>query len=318
MIRRLALRLASSVATLVVLVSLVFFLIMATPGGPAYSILGAHASPEAVAALNRQFGLNVPVWRQYLLWWWHLMHGRLGYSFVEHAPVGALLGSYLRNTVLLDTLALTLAVSTALVIGFLQGARPATPSARLIGGLQIAVYSLPVFFVGTALILLFAVDHPWLPPGGIGGAGGFRHAGLADLARHMVLPAITLALPLAAGLSRYFGHQVRQEYRQDYVRAARARGIPPLRIAVFHVLRNAVRPLVTVLGMSIPQIFVGGVLTESVFNYPGLGWLLWRSALAEDYPVVTAIVLVIGALTILGNLAADLLNTALDVSVRYE
>ncbi len=312
-------RLASSLLSLALLVTLVFFMIYATPGGPAYSILGVHASPAAVAALNRQMGLDHPIWRQYLTWWAHLLRGDLGYSFTQHAPVADLIGSYLHNTVLLDLVAATGAIVLTVLLGLLQGARARGSVGRLIGAWQIVGYSLPTFFVGTALILVFAADLAWLPPGGIGGTGHASGlAGIGNLWRHLALPAVTLALPLTAGLSRYFGHQVRDEYRQDYVRAAAARGLGPARIAFGHVLRNAVRPLVTLIGMMIPSLFVGGVLTESVFNYPGLGWLLWRSALEQDYPTLTAIVLLIGVLTVLGNLAADLLNTLLDVRVRYD
>ncbi len=318
MLNVIAKRLANALFSLIGLVTLVFFMIFATPGGPAYSILGVHASPAAVAELNRQMGLNRPVWEQYLTWWWHLAHGDLGYSFTEHARVGFLILSYLRNTIFLYSVATLLAVLCAIAIGLFQGAQKGRLPASLIGGAQIALYSLPVFFLGTLLILVFAIDHAWLPPGGVGGASSWSGGGTFDLLRHMVLPGLTLAIPMTAALSRYFGRQVRIEYDRDYVRAAKARGIPPHRIALNHVLRNALRPLITIVGMMIPQIFVGGLLTETVFNYPGLGWLLWHSALEQDYPTLTAIVLVIGVLTILGNLAADLMNSILDVEVRYD
>lgn len=316
MIIALARRLGGALLSVALLVTLVFFMIYATPGGPAYSILGVHASPNAVAALNRQMGLDHPVWQQYLTWWMHLARGDLGYSYTEHAPVASLLGSYLHNTLLLDSVVAVAAIGAAMALGLAQGAYAHRLPGRLIGAWQIVGYSLPTFFVGTVLILVFAADLAWLPPGGIGGAAATGHSLIPW--RHLALPAATLALPLAAGLSRYFGHQVRDEYRQDYVRAAAARGLGPARIAFGHVLRNASRPLATLIGMMVPSLFVGGVLTESVFNYPGLGWLLWRSALEQDYPTLTAIVLLIGILTVLGNLAADLLNTVLDVRVRYD
>ena len=320
MMRRMILnRLWTSVLSLFLLVTIVFFLIHATPGGPAYSILGMHATPEAVAALNKQMGLDHPLWQQYGIWWAHLFEGNLGYSFTQHAPVASLMGSYLANSIILYVLATVIAVLFSVLIGMFQGYWAERTPGVLIGAGQIVVYSIPTFFIGVMLILFFAIYVNWFPPGGIGGdqsAGGALKIG--SYFHHMVLPAITIALPLTAGLSRYFGHQARSEYRLDYVRTARARGVPPLRIAVNHVLRNAIRPLVTVIGMMIPGIFVGGILTESVFNYPGLGWLLWRSALEQDYPTLSAIVLLIGVLTILGNLAADLTNSILDVRVRYE
>lgn len=312
-------RLGTSVLSLFLLVTIVFALIHATPGGPAYSILGMHATPQAVAALNKQMGLDHPLWQQYAVWWTHLFEGNLGYSFTQHAPVSSLMGSYLENSILLYVLATVIAIFFSIFIGMFQGYWAERTPGLLIGAGQIIVYSIPTFFIGVMLILFFAIDVSWFPPGGIGGdMSASGQAGTLSYLRHMVLPAVTIALPLTAGLSRYFGHQARAEYRQEYVRTARARGVPALRLAVQHVLRNAIRPLITVIGMMIPGIFVGGILTESVFNYPGLGWLLWRSALEQDYPTLTAIVLLIGVLTILGNLAADLTNSILDVRVRYE
>lgn len=308
-------RLGTSSISIALLVTIVFFMIHATPGGPAYSILGVRATPTAVAALDKQMGLNHPVWQQYGTWWLHLVQGNLGYSYTQHAPVSSLMGSYLRNTLLLYVLATLISIVFSILIGMVQGAWAERSGGKIIGGLQITFYAMPVFFIGSILILVFAIDLGWLPSGGISGNG---NGGVLDYLVHMILPAITLALPITAGLSRYFGHQARNEYRLDYIRTALARGVPPLRLALNHVLRNAIRPLVTVIGMMIPYIFVGGVLTESVFNYPGLGWLLWRSALNQDYPTLTAIVLLIGILTILGNLAADLVNSILDVRVRYE
>lgn len=309
-------RLGTSLTSIVILVTLVFFMIHATPGGPAYSILGMRSSPAAVAALNHQMGLDKPLYVQYLTWWGHLFEGNLGYSFTQHAPVSSLLGSYLRNTLLLYASATLIAILLSVLLGMLQGALERRAAGRLIGAFQLTFYAMPIFFVGGMLILIFAIDLGWLPSGGIASSDG--SGGALIYLRHMILPGVALALPLTAGLSRYFGHSTRNEYRLDYVRTARSRGLPPLRIAISHVLRNAVRPLVTVIGMMLPYIFVGGVLTESVFNYPGLGWLLWQSALNQDYPTLTAIVLLIGLLTILGNLIADLANSILDVRVRYE
>jgi len=305
-------RLLVSVTSLVLLVTIVFFMIHATPGGPAYSILGMHASPAAVAALNKEMGLSRPLYEQYAIWWWHLFQGRLGYSYIEHTSVSRLLGIYTDRTLLLDLSALGLAVLVSLVVGLVQGYLADRPLGKFIGFFQIVFYALPVFFVGILLIYVFSIHFDWLPPGGIG------HHGPLSRLRHLVLPVLTLSLPISAGLSRYFGHQARQEYRLDYVRTARARGLSDFRVAVHHVLRNAVRPFITMVGMMIPAVFVGDVLTESVFNYPGLGWLLWRSALDQDYPTVSAITLFIGVLTILGNLMADLINSILDVRVRYE
>lgn len=310
-------RLAASALTLVLLVTIVFFMVHATPGGPAYSILGQKATPEAVRQLNVRLGLSAPLWRQYLVWWVHLLEGRLGYSYLLNRPVAGLIAAYAANTLALYLGALTLSVLLSIAIGLVQGAFWGQWPARLIGAAQLVLYAMPVFFAGTILILYVAVKWRWLPAGGI---ADIRHAapGVADYARHLILPVVTVGLLGTAGLSRYFGAAVHEELGKDYVRTALAKGLGFGAVLRRHVLRNALRPLVTILGLSFPYIFAGSVLVETVFDYPGLGFLLWRSALSQDYPVISAIVLLIGVLTVIGNLLADLVNGWLDPRERFE
>jgi len=156
----------------------------------------------------------------------------------------------------------------------------------------------------------------WFPAGGLENLRLPRQT-FGSAALHLALPAITVVLLTVPVLSRYFAQSVHEELGCDYVRSAAARGASPSRILIRHVIRNALRPLVTVLGLSLPSIFAGGVVVETVFSYPGLGWLLWRSALSQDYPVLIGIVLVIGVLTVLGNLLADIANTLLDPRTGY-
>jgi peptide/nickel transport system permease protein len=189
--------------------------------------------------------------------------------------------------------------------------------AKLIGALQLGFYALPAFFVAAMLVLWFSVDIPLFPASGIVNLR-LEHPGIGSYAAHLVLPVTTITLLTVSSLSRYFGEAVHEELGKDYVRTARAKGVNFSSILFFHVLRNALRPLVTILGLSFPYIFTGGVIVESVFNYPGLGWLMWRSALSQDYPILIAIVLVIGILTVVGNLLADLVNGLLDPRASYE
>ncbi len=165
--------------------------------------------------------------------------------------------------------------------------------------------------------MFFAVKLGWLPASGIVDVRD-EHPGLGSFAAHLVLPVITVALVTTSGLSRYFGEAVHAELGKEYVRTAMAKGVGFGAILFKHVLRNALRPLITILGLSFPYIFTGGVTVETVFDYPGLGWLMWRSALERDYPVLIAIVLIIGVLTVLGNFLADLVNGLLDPRARYE
>ncbi len=316
-IRMVATRLASSSLSILILVTLVFFMAHLTPGGPAYSILGIKATAASVAEVNARLGLDVPLWKQYALWWWHLAHGQLGYSYLLSRPVGALLWQYEINTLVFYTASIVLSTVLSIIFGMVQGVTFNRWPARLIGGLQLAFYALPSFFVAAMLVLWFSVGLSWFPASGI---TNLREAnpGIGTYIAHLVLPVATVTLLTVSFLSRYFGEAVHEELGKEYVRTARAKGVSFPAILMFHVLRNALRPMVTMLGLSFPYIFTGGVIVESVFNYPGLGWLMWRSALSQDYPILIAIVLVIGVLTVVGNLLADLVNGLLDPRARYE
>ena len=316
MIRMVATRLASSALTILVLVTLVFFMVHLTPGGPAYSILGQKATATSVAQLNARLGLNQPLLSQYGIWWWHLAHGQLGYSYLLNWPVGQLLWQYARNTLVLYTVSIVVSTTLSILLGLVQGVTFGRWPAKLIGALQLGFYALPGFFVAAMLVLWFSVDLPWLPASGMTDLR-LVHPGIGSYTAHLVLPATTISLLTIASLSRYFGEAVHEELAKDYVRTAQAKGVGFAAILFSHVLRNALRPLVTIFGLSFPYIFTGGVIVELVFNYPGLGWLMWRSALSQDYPILIAIVLLIGVLTVLGNLLADIANGLLDPRASY-
>jgi len=309
-------RALSSLSSIVILTILVFGVSELTPGGPASTILGLHVTEGAVKALNASLGLDRPFFLQYLDWWGHVARGNLGYSYTQNQSVTDLIGQYLGNTFALDLVALLLAVLLSLIIGMVQGAMEGTWVSTLITVVQFSLYAMPIFWLGLILISVFSVSLNWFPASGAQdlAANGFD---LGSYSRHLVLPVITLALVFISFFSRYMGAAARLEFRQVYVTVARAKGAAPLRIATLHVLRNAVRPLITQIGLFLPWIFAGGVVVEQVFNFPGLGYLLWQSALQHDYPVLTMIVLMIGVFTIIGNLLADIINGLLDKRVQY-
>jgi peptide/nickel transport system permease protein len=309
-------RVGSAALSLAILVTLTFVMVNVTPGSPVYGILGPKASPASVAELTHSLGLDQPFWRQYLHWWSGLAHGQLGYSYLVEQPVASLLASYEMNTLALQIVSLAASLLIAFGLGLAHGVFYDRGPGRVIGGLELALYALPSFFIGTLLILWFSMDLGWFPAGGLEDLR-LPHQTFSSAALHLALPAITIVLLTVPVLSRYFAQSVHEELGQDYVRSAAARGASPSRILIHHVIRNALRPLVTVLGLSLPSIFAGGVVVETVFSYPGLGWLLWRSALSQDYPVLIGIVLVIGVLTVLGNLLADIVNTLLDPRTGY-
>ncbi len=316
MLRVVRARLGSAGLSLLILTLLAFVMSHLTPGGPAYSILGPAARPDTVAAINHEFGLDLPIWRQYLRWLWQLAHGRLGSSYLSNQPVGAMLLSYEANTILLQLVALTASLAIAFGLGLLHGVFHARRLGRLIGTVELGLFALPSFFVGTLLILWVSMGLGWLPAGGLEDLR-LQHQTPGSILSHLALPAATITLFTVPALSRYLAQSVHEELGRDYVRSAAARGASPGRILFRHVLRNALRPVVTLLGLSLPTIFAGGIVTETVFSYPGLGWLLWQSAIGQDYPVLIGIVLVIGVLTVLGNLLADLVNGLLDPRTSY-
>ena len=317
MLRTLSRRLSASMISLVILVTFSFIMVHLTPGGPAFSILGLHATADSVAAVNKQLGLTVPLWKQYGIWWWHLLHGNLGFSYLLHRPVGELLLTYERNTIVMYSLAMLLAVGLAMIFGLLHGIFYDRPPGAAIGIGELALYATPSFFLAAMMVLVFSNELGWLPPGGL---VDLRLADppLSSYAVHLILPVLTIGILTSAGFARYFAQSVHEELARDYVRTALSKGASYPRAVLGHAFRNALRPLVTLLGLSFPYLFAGGVTVETVFSYPGLGWLLWRSALLQDYPVVIAIVLLIGVLTIIGNLVADMINSALDPRASYE
>ncbi len=309
-------RCAEALITLFVLVSLAFALAHAVPGGPAYAILGLKAHPISVTAVDLQLGTDVPVWRQYAIWWSHVVQGQLGTSYRLNRDVRAVIADYLGNTLALDAAGLALAAAAGFFTGLVHGMRPDTAIGRAIDALELSIYAMPGFFIATLMLMLFATTLHWLPAGGVVNLR-VAHPGMLDRLRHIVLPACSLALLGLPGFSRVLAQSVQSEFARDYVRTARARGLGELPILWRHVLPNALRPFVTLLGLSLPGVFAAGVVVESVFAYPGLGWLLWRSAVSHDYPVLIGIVLLVGAATIAGNFLADIVNSRLDPTTKY-
>jgi peptide/nickel transport system permease protein len=316
MIALLTRRLGSSLVSILILTVLVFAVSELTPGGPAYTILGIHATAESVAAINHSLGLDKPIYVQYLTWLGHMAQGNLGFSPVLNQSVASVIGQFLGNTLVLDSVSLVLAIALSIAIGMVQGAFTGTIVSKVISFLQFAFYAMPIFWLGLILITIFSVQYNLLPSSGSQdiSATSFN---LGVYVKHLILPMATLTLSFTALFSRYMGAAARLEYRQAYVTVASAKGAAPMRIALRHVLRNALRPLITMVGLFLPWIFAGGLVVEEVFNFPGLGYLLWQSALQHDYPVLMVIVLMIGTFTIIGNLLADVLNGLLDTRVRY-
>jgi peptide/nickel transport system permease protein len=293
---------------------LVFALLHALPGGPARAILGAKANPTEIADFSRANDLDKPLPVQYVLWVGKLARGDLGFSYTQNQSVLTLIGERLPKTVVLTVLSLLVSLLVGLPLGMLQAARRGRASDRLITVGSLAAYSVPIFLVGIASIWLFAIHWRLLP------AQAPQGTSVLDILgdpKGLILPVLSLGLGSAAVFSRYMRSSTIENLVQDYVRLALAKGASPARVMRRHVARNALGPIATQLGLFVPVILAGTVITETVFNYPGMGLLFWNAATARDYPVELGVVLIIAIAAVVGSLLADVAYALLDPRIRY-
>jgi peptide/nickel transport system permease protein len=283
------------------------------PGNPARAILGVHASQAQIQAFDVENGYNHSLPVQYLAYLGRLIHGNLGFSYQQNQTVAALLAERLPATVVLVGLSVIVALLLMVPISMVQAARRNKPVDYALTGIAFVLYAMPQFWLGLMLIMLFAEKIRLFPP--VAPQGNVPQI-LAHPAG-LVLPVATLALGSLAAFTRYLRSSLLDNLTEDYVRTAKAKGASEWRVMFRHVFRNALLPVITLVGLSLPGIVGGALITESVFNYPGMGLLYWNSALSQDYPVLLGVTMVVGLATIIGNLVADLLYAAADPRVRY-
>lgn len=307
-------RVVQAIAVVFGVTLLVFLILHALPGGPARGLLGPEASAEQVHEFIIQNGYNQPLWVQYGRFLDQLAHGNLGYSYQYNQTVGSLLSQDLPKSALLVGLAYLVALVIAIPLGILQALRRNTIVDYVSTGVSFIAYSMPVFWLGILLILGFAVSWRLLPPEGPQGA---TVAAVLHNPKAMVLPVATLALVTIAVFSRFMRSSAIENLLQDYIRTARAMGVPERTILFRHLLRNSLIPIITLIGLSLPITISGAVITESVFNYPGMGLLFWTSATSHDFPVLLGSTIVIATATVVGSLLADVLYAVADPRVRY-
>jgi peptide/nickel transport system permease protein len=291
----------------------VFILERLTPGSLAHAILGPRASPQAVVAFNAANGLNHPVVVQYLDFLWHLLQGNLGYSYKLNRSVGSLIAGELPNDLILVGLGFMFALVIALPLGVAQAVRRSRMFDHVTSGAALALYAMPTYWLALLLIAALSIGTQLLPPEA--GQSSATAGILAD-PRGLVLPVLTLTLANVAWFSRYMRSAAIDTLAQDYVRLARAKGLPQRLVLSRHVLRNSLLAIVTLLGMSAPMLLTSGLVVEYVFNVPGVGLSYWVAAANADYPVELGVTVVVGAATVLGSLLADLSYAALDPRVR--
>jgi peptide/nickel transport system permease protein len=314
MVRYLAGRVMQAVAVVLVVTIVVFALLQALPGGAARAILGPRATPSAIAAFNQANYYNRPLPIQYLHWLAELATGNLGFSYKYYQPVASLIATDLPKSLLITVPAVIIALLVAIPMGMYQAAHRDKSGDYILTTASFVLYSMPAFWLGLVLILYLAVDRRVFPAEAPQGATVGQ---IIQQPQGLVLPILTLSLITLALFSRYMRSSVLDNLHLDYVRTARATGASRARTLIVHVTRNALIPVTTLVGLSLPTIIAGAVVTETVFNYPGMGLLFFRGAQDHDYPVILGVTVVVAVGTVIGSLAADLAYAVLDPRVRY-
>lgn len=284
------------------------------PGSIARSILGTHATPTAIRAFNRTYGLNKPIIIQYLIFLNQLIHGNLGFSYTQNRSVDSILASEAPRDIVLVGSALILALAIAIPVGVAQAVRRNQLVDYVGTGVSFVLYSMPPYVPALLSIAVLSIAIPVFP------AEAPQQASALGMLAHpagLVLPVLTLTLVSYALFSRYMRSSAIDSLAQDYIRTARAKGLPERLVLWRHLLRNSLVPIATLVGLSVPAILTAGLITEQVFNFPGVGLEYFNAASTNDFPTMLGITVIIGVITVLGNLAADIGYAVLDPRVRY-
>jgi peptide/nickel transport system permease protein len=307
-------RLLSAVPILVIVSLITFAMIHLIPGDPAAAIAGLSATPEQIANIRHDLGLDQPLMTQLVRWYVNLFHGDLGRSLLLGQPVLQATLYRLPVTINLSLYALVITLVIGLVSGTLAALRQNTWVDQAAMVFAMIGISLPNFYLGLLMIILFAVDLGWLPTGGYVPLSQDPLGWLAT----STMPAISLALLLTGLLARITRSTMLEVLRQDYIRTARAKGLPGRQVVLKHALANALIPIVTVIGIIVSLLISGAVVTETLFSIPGIGQLLTQAVLNRDYPMVQGGLLIVTALLVLVNIGVDVCYAFLDPRVRYD
>jgi len=307
-------RVAMTVPVMGIVALFVFLLLRLAPGDPAAVIAGDYATAEDVARIREQLGLSDPIVVQFGKWVWSLMQGDLGVSIFSNKPVTELIAQRIEPTMLLALTTILFSIAVAVPLGTIAAFRAGSWVDRGVMLFSVGGFSVPVFVLGYILIYTFSLNLGWLP------VQGYRspfEEGLGPFLYHITLPTITLSVIFIALIARMTRASVIEVLEEDYIRTARAKGQSDVKVLMRHALRNAAVPIVTVIGIGIALLIGGVVVTESVYNIPGLGRLVLDAVLARDYPIIQGLILFFSFVYILLNLLIDLTYTFLDPRIRY-
>ena len=306
-------RLGTSIIVLIGISIFIFLLLHAIFPSPARVVLGLRTNNAAIAAWNKQNGFDDPVIVQYLRYMNNLLHGNLGYSYAENQTVASLFSERLARSIYLSGISLLIAILIALPLGIFQAVKRNTLGDNIATSIAFILYSMPVFFLGLILIQVFALSFPIFNFEASQSTNVFVVMG--DW-HSMFLPVLTLVLLTVANFSRYMRSSSIDVLAQDYIKVARAKGLPERLVLSRHMVRNASLPMITLIGLFLPALLAGNLIVETLFNYQGLGLLFYNSLGKEDYPVMLAYTLIGAVFVLVGNFVADIALTVADPRIR--
>ena len=313
MISYIARRLLATVPVMAMVALIVFAILRLTPGDPAVVLAGDMATPQQLVQIRTQMGLDRPIHLQFVGWLGQLVRGDLGVSLTSQLPVTQLIADRMGPSIALAVGTIVLSVIVAVPLGVLAASRHGSLLDRCVMAFSVFGFSVPTFLKGYLLILLLALQLDWLP------VQGYKplSEGFLAFAERLVLPVISLSASYIALIARISRTSILEVIGEDYIRTARAKGLKENTVLMHHALRNAAVPIITIIGVGVAALISGVVVTESVFNLPGLGRLVVESVLARDYPVIQGLILLFSFICILINLVVDILYTVFDPRIRY-
>lgn len=315
-------RILQTLAVIAVLSYVCFYLMSLMPGDPVDMMVASNPriTAEDVARLKSLYGLDQPVYKRYGAWMSSMLTGDLGYSRTYRVPVQELMGPRLFNTFLLSTLALTFSLTLAIPLGVISALKPGSKTDYFMNMFSFAGISIPSFWLAIVLIIIFAVKFPLFPAGGTQSIGA-DHAGFwadfLDRSKYLVLPVLSLSIQQIGRFARFTRSAMLEAMRNDFIRTARAKGLPRSRVIWQHGFRNALIPLITILALSFSGLFSGAILTETVFAYQGVGKLVYDSIIGNDYNVAMISFVISVSMVLLMNLLADILYGFADPRISY-
>ena len=296
-------------------ITIIDFLLMNLAGSPIDMMTGPKVTESMKAMRAAAWGLDQPIWKQYLGWLGEILQGNLGYSYKTYQPVAEMIGSHIGPTLLLMGSSLVLGLLIAIPAGIYSAVHRYQKRDYAMVTTSFVFSSVPSFFMALLLIYLFTVRLGWLPSSGMTTPG--LDGSVTDIIQHMVMPVLVLAMGVAGSNIRYIRSAVLEILEMDYLRTARAKGIGRFRVINKHALRNALLPIVTVIGMQIPTLFGGAVIVEQVFSWPGLGLITMSAILGRDYPVIMGVCLLSAVVVLLANLLTDIVYALVDPTIKY-